>query len=118
MFSDAYRSRCIREGWGDERSVNKIPTRLLPILSLVGDAAQELTQPVYPLVSCEWVNEVMAAVERRYEAVTERTLRVLLAGSPVAHFMARYARNLSQRSAMKWVRVRLEGGLKVHGLHR
>lgn len=118
VFSDAYRSRCTREGWGDKRSVNNIPTRLLPILPLVGDAAQELTQPVYPLVSRERVNEVMAAVERRYEAVTERTLRVLLAGSPVAHFMARYARNLSQRSAMKWVRVRLEGGLKAHGLYR
>lgn len=118
VFSDAYRKRCADEGWGEQRIVQVNLTKLLPILPLVGDAAQELNQPVYPSVSRERVNEVMAAVERRYEAVTERMLRVLLAASPVARFMARYARNLSQHNAMKWVRTRLEGGLKAHGLYR
>lgn len=126
LFSAAYRERCEAMGWTkphkvvvDENGVRvEKSVMVLPVLPLVGDAAQELTQPVYPSVSRERVNEVMAAVERRYEAVTERTLSVLLQGSLPARVMARFARNLSQGNAMKWVRTRLEGGLKAHGLYR
>lgn len=118
VFSDAYRRRCEAEGWGERHAIHGEPVKLLPILPLVGNAATNVMRPTYPNVSRERVNVVMDAVERRYEAVTERTLSVFLEGSLMARIMARYARNLSQRNAMKWVRVRLEGGLKAHGLYR
>lgn len=127
LFSETYRERCVKQGWArlhpvriekDGKRVEEKQIMVLPVLPLVGDAAQELTQPVYPSVSRERMNEVMAAVERRYHVVTERTLSVLLQGSLPARVMARFARNLSQGNAMKWVRTRLEGGLKAHGLYR
>jgi hypothetical protein len=123
IFSDTYRNRFPASEWNKKVKVpdgngGMKEIAVLPVLPLVGDAAVPVMPPKYPNVSRERVNAVMEAVERRYEAVTERTLSVFLKGNLMALFTARYARNLSKRNAMKWVRTRLEGGLKTHGLYR
>lgn len=108
LFSDSYRSRTA--------PIYKCGVACLPIIPLLGSAAEKLEYLPFPSLARTRLDDVMAKVETRYDNLTDHAIDKLLDGQPVKRFAARTVRNFYRGKAMDKIEGIIQDGLKAHGI--